>query len=85
MKKPIGIITTIISFIITSYSMFLIAASIFEEPTPYHNNEDLKEIGLAIAFLGIILFTLGLFLAASKSKKQRAMEISNLRYARDNK
>lgn len=67
--------------------MFLIAASIFEEPKPYNNNEDLKEIGLALAFLGIILFTLGLFLTASKTKKQRAMEmeLSNMKYARDNK
>ena len=67
--------------------MLLIAASIFEEPKPYNNNEDLKEIGLALAFLGIILFTLGLFLTASKSKKQKAleMEVSNMKYARDNK
>ena len=67
--------------------MFLIAASIFEEPRPYNNNQVLKEIGLTLAFLGIILFTLGLFLTASKSKKQRAMEMEllNMKYARDNK
>lgn len=67
--------------------MILITASTFDEATPYNDSQKLKEMGLALAILGVILFTLGLFLTTSKTNKQRAMdmELSNLRYARDNK
>ena len=69
MKKIIGIITTIISFIITCYSVLLIAISEFEKSNQYNDSDQLLGLGIFLLVLGVVLFTVGLFLTASKSKK----------------
>ena len=86
MKKTIGVIITIISFLMSCYSVLLIAASEFEKANRYNKNDELKAMGIGLLVLGVVLFTVGLFLTASKSKKQKTMEmeLSNLKYAKEN-
>lgn len=86
MKKIFGIIITIFSYLISAYSVLLIAASEFDKSNLYNDNDQLKAIGIGLLVLGVILFTFGLFMTASKSKKQIAieMELSNLKYLKAN-
>lgn len=86
MKKAIGIILTILSFLMSGYSILLLAASEFEESNIYNKTEELRGIGIGLLVVSVILFTIGLFMTASKSSKQRAieMELSNLKYAKEN-
>ncbi|WP_283635869.1 hypothetical protein [Aquaticitalea lipolytica] len=94
MKKTIGIITTILSYLISCFSIFLLSAYAFEKSTRnnynYLQSEDDIEmmlvIGVMLLIFGVILLTIGLFLTAAKSSKQKAMEIelSNLKYLREN-
>lgn len=94
MKKAIGIVTTIVSFLISCFSMLLFSAYAFEKSTrnnyDYLQSEDDIEKMLVMAIMllifGVVFFTIGLFLTAAKSSKQKAMEIelSNLKYLREN-
>jgi uncharacterized membrane protein len=86
MKKTVGIILTIISFLMSGYSVLLLAASEFEKANSYNGIDELRAIGIGVLVLSVVLFTVGLFMTSSKSKKQREMEIelSNLKFAKEN-
>ncbi|WP_420571942.1 hypothetical protein [Kordia sp.] len=81
MKKIIGIILTIVSFLMNSYGVLLLAVSEFDNMKAFQKNE-LKTAGFLVLLISIALFIVGLFLIASKSRKYRKMEmeLSNLKF-----
>ena len=91
MKKTIGIITTILSYLISCFrtaekSILFSCRNNYNYLQSEDDIEMMLVIGVMLLIFGVILLTIGLFLTAAKSSKQKAMEIelSNLKYLREN-
>ncbi|MEM5566088.1 hypothetical protein WNY78_13285 [Psychroserpens sp. AS72] len=70
MKKTIGIITIIIGYLMSCYSILFITANDLKKAS-IHFNRQIEVLGIGLLVLGAILFTIGLLLIVYKSKLEK--------------